>query len=221
MTRPRFLFILLAAACALATTAGPASAFFHAEKYPVKSHAQNKAAAEKFLAGTAKFSCTSAHYYGTAEQTADSSQAPSQPEYVDGVNSKNLTSTCKTEAFGISAKPKIKTGQCVYNLHQAKGALAGQVSVECPAGESIVFETNLLGCIVTVPTQLYLPGVTYVNQAGPPKTVDVQDKTPIKVVYNAACKTAGLKELEAVLYEGEAKAEAQNSAGTQIGCEVI
>jgi hypothetical protein len=205
----------------LTVTAASASAFFHAEKYPVKLHAQNKAVAEKFKASTAVFSCTSAHYYGTAEVTADSSQAVVQPEYVDGVNSKSLTSTCKAEAFGISSKPKIKSGQCVYNFHQAKGALTGQVSVECPKGEEIVIESNLLGCIINVPTQLYLNGVTYVNQAGPPKTVDVQVKVPVKVIYNGACKLGGLKELEPVLYEGEAKAEAQNSAGTQINIEVI
>lgn len=219
MTKTKLLFALAIATCALAASAGQASAFFHAASYPVKIHAQNKSLAETFVSGTATLACTTVHYYGTEIVTADSSQVKVQPQYVDGFNA-GTASTCTAKDAGLEKEPKIKSGQCIFNFHQAKTAFTGQVSIECPAGETIVIETGILGCIIKVPKQLYLPGITYANQAGPPETIDVGAKIfPLKVELNEACKLGGLK--EEAKYEGEAKAEAQTSAGVAVGLKAV
>jgi hypothetical protein len=118
----------------LAATTTSASAFFKASsgKYPVTIFAHT-AIEQVFTAAGVPVKCEEATFEGSL--LGEGSQLTVRPSY----------SKCIAEGFKTTVHPN----GCVYNFHQAKGALEGQVSIECPSGKSIEFEVAS-GCTLKV-----------------------------------------------------------------------
>jgi hypothetical protein len=197
------------AVCALAVTAGSASATFHAASYPAKITAKNLTT-HTFTVGSAIVECTESNFFSTGAAAADSSQLKVLAVYKG----------CKFTALNTAAT--VNMNGCSYNFHQAAGALEGPVSLECPTGSKIKIETT--GCEVFVgPTNnSNLKKVSYVNNAG--GTVEVKAEVAgISYTSNGglACAIGGIKEGKTSEYKGGAKAVGFTAAGASDKIELI
>ncbi len=141
MTRARILIALALAACALATTASGATAFFKASsgKYPVTITA--KGANHVFTTGGLEVKCTEAEFQGVG--TGEGSQLTVRATY----------GTCTVTVLLSTHPATVEMDGCVYNFHQGKGEFKGDVTIECPPGQTIKIKVPFTGCLVTVGPQ--------------------------------------------------------------------
>jgi hypothetical protein len=214
--KAKILLTLAIAASALAVVTSSAYAEFHAEKYPVKIHAQNTNEHTFTTANGAKLKCETVHFYGEQQLTANTEQIKVTPEYLK----------CKSES-PLSGPVTVTDNECQYNFHQeervnSEGKAKGSVTIECPSGHEIKVEVKTLGtCTFTVPGQGPLGGITYtnmVNKAGI-MTVLVSAEVKGKVGPTTSGCAGAINGNEVFTYKGAAETEAQeeNSPFAQVG----
>jgi hypothetical protein len=176
VNRTRILITLTTTILILAATTTTATAFFKTSfnQYPTTIRATGINHTFTAAGGLLIVVCQ-AEFQGNAQNPgpAGGSQLTVRPYYNQCHGKLN---------GGAPVGVTVTTNGCIYNLHQAKGATKGEVSVQCPGTNTIEFE--VVGCAIKVGQNLNLKGLTYTNE-GSPKKVNV--KTEIKgIKYTAA-----------------------------------
>jgi hypothetical protein len=125
----------------------------------------------------------------------------------------------------IEGSVKINMQSCALGGHQAKGAFSGTISVECPPGETILFEAAL-GCVAKVGPggNQYLVGWKGENVAGTPNFVrETAEVSGVTVTVNSSCELAGVKGTkEAKYFGGGSEAEARKTVdGGKVAAELV
>ncbi|HEY7960941.1 MAG TPA: hypothetical protein VID29_03375 [Solirubrobacteraceae bacterium] len=182
MTRGKILILLAMTACATALSVAPASAFFKASsgKYPV-TITVSKNEPQKFKIGTSvELECSTIAVEGRL--LGEGSQLTVRPTY----------SGCSGIITGTKVSTvKVKTNECLYNFHQAKGEKVGSVSVECPGSNFIFIETNVLECDIKIFSSPNLKEVTFENE-GSGTTEEVKVEPKVSGIAFESAKCAGI-----------------------------
>ncbi|HEY7960942.1 MAG TPA: hypothetical protein VID29_03380 [Solirubrobacteraceae bacterium] len=183
MTRGKVLILLAMTACATALSVAPASAFFKASsgKYPV-TISVSKNEVQKIKIGTSfELACSVIAMEGSL--LGEGSQLTVRPTY----------SGCSGLLSGTKFSLKLVTNGCLYNFHQAKGQTLGAMSIECPSGQTMALETNLLGCILKIGSNPNLREVHF-EKDGSGSTEEVKIEPILAGIAYTSEKCAGLIE---------------------------
>lgn len=200
-----FGLAVLAAFAMSAVAASAASAgellqeFFHEGEGTARGIAKNEGS-HKFTAGLiGTIECKKATFTGTSFVTSPQKTVTVEPAY--------------NECMFLKASVAVKTNGCTYKFNQPTG-FTGMVTVNCPIGKSIEFET--FGCKIQIGTQGPLSTVTYTNLATTPKSVKVGASVS-KITYTASgiCPVVGTK--TDGTYSGTAIADAETEVLELVG----
>jgi hypothetical protein len=221
MSKGKFVIILMMATFVLATTAAPTSAFFKAETFPIKQHGVIKTGTSQItIVGAGTFECTDLRLFSKGQQGRPITEAGSSQQKFAAAYSH-----CLTKAGGAEGEGKVNMNQCQYNFHQAKGALTGQISIECPPGAKIKFVTGVLGCEIEFGEagNTFLPGITYADVNSEKEIEETTEVAGITEIANAGCEIGGIKSGKESKYEGITIISAQKDVPPfeQVGIKIV
>ncbi len=215
MIRKFKLFGVMAVAAlaltAVAASAAQAAPEFHVESAPATITGE-QIGTQVFTTTAGKVECSTATFKGSTAVTATTSQLLA-PTY----------SGCR--AFGFLSA-NVATNGCEYNFHLTAGGVSpfpATVDIVCPAGKEITVTTSFSSCVIHVPAQTGLGGITITN-TGTKTTRDLDVKlaiTGIKYSQTGSCTGGEVTDTNGTL-TGEATVKADvGTTSTQQGLFVL